>query len=107
MRLGAFIAAYAAQAVASASAPPNSAYIYTIDQAIHASSTQFIDADLASSILARRRGLTESRYLNTADESILDDLNTFGGWQQPMFGEGAGEAPGKLFIRITGFDEGM
>jgi hypothetical protein len=35
---------------------------------------------------------------------MLDDISTYGGWQKPLFGEGAGEAPGKLFIRITDFN---
>ncbi len=105
MRPATLIAACAA--VARAAAPPSSGYLYTIDQSVTSSSTQFIDSDLASSILARRRGLTDSRYLNIADASILDDLHAYGGWQQPLFGQGGAEAPGKLFIRISGFDGGQ
>ena len=106
MRSAVVVAACAAVAKASTSTPPNSAFLYTIDQSAYSSGTQFIDARLANSILARRRGLTDSRYLNIADASMLDDLSLYGGWQQPLFGEGAGEAPGKLFIRISGFDGG-
>ena len=103
MRSRTLIAACAAVVTAST---PNG-YLYTIDQSVSSSSTQFIDPELASSILARRRGLTDSRYLNIADDSLLDELNEYGGYQQPLFGEGAGEAPGKLFIRISGFDGGQ
>ena len=105
MRTAALLTACAAVAVAST--PSKHAYIYTVDQSTSSSSTQFIDTALASSIIARRRGLTDSRFLNINDASMLDDLNAFGGWQQPLFGESTGEAPGKLFIRISGFDGGM
>jgi malate synthase len=101
MKTTALIAAYSA-VVASAS--QKDGYMYTIDQNVHSAATQYIDGDLANSIVARRRGLTDSRYLSIADASTIDDLNTFGGWQQPLFGEGKSRAPGKLFIRISGFD---
>ena len=61
-------------------------------------------SDTASSIIARRRGLTAQRYLRTTDEPTLQEINHYGGWQTPLFGDGAGEAPGKLFIRVSGFD---
>ena len=105
MRSATFFVACAA--VVRAAAPPSNGYLYTIAQPVTSSATQFIDSSLASSIVARRRGLTDSRYLNIADADALNDLNAYGGWQQPLFGQGVGEAPGKLFIRISGFDGGQ
>jgi hypothetical protein len=104
MRSVALIAAFAA--IARASSPPNSGFIYTFDQTPSAPATEFIDSALASAIIARRRELTDSRYLNVNNAAMLDDINTYGGWQRPLFGDGAGEAPGKLFIRITDFNGG-
>jgi hypothetical protein len=101
MKTTALVAVYAAIVGASTQ---KDGYMYTIDQNVHSAATQYIDADLANSIIARRRGLTDSRYLSIADASIIDDLNTFGGWQQPLFDGGKTSAPGKLFIRISGFD---
>ena len=94
----------AAFAVSAAAAKDG--YLWTIDQSIVSSATAQINSDLASSIVARRRGQTDSRSLRTADDLTLQEINTYGGWQQPLFGERAGEAPGKLFIRISGFDGG-
>ena len=86
------------------SAAAQGGYIYTIDQSVISSSTATINSETASSILARRRGLTEDRSIGTTDELILDTLKNYGGWQQPMFGQQQEEAPGKLFIRISGYD---
>ena len=105
MRSATFLIACAA--VVRAAAAPSNCYLYTIDQSVTSSATQFIDSTLASSIVARRRGLTDSRYLNIDDAYALNDLNAYGGWQQPLFGQSVGEAPGKLFIRISGFDGGQ
>ena len=89
------------------SAAAQGAYIYTLDKSVISSSTASIDSDTASSILARRRGLTAGRTLGTSDETILGTLKNYGGWQQPLFGEMGEEAPGKLFIRISGFNGGV
>lgn len=91
-------------AALAGSAAAQTAFIYTLDKTVISSSTAFIDSDTASSILARRRGLTAERTLGTSDETTLETLKNYGGWQQPLFGEMGEEAPGKLFIRISGFD---
>lgn len=81
------------------------AYLFTIDRTMTSPSTSMIDSEIASAIIARRRALTADRYLGTTDEILLEDLNTYGGYQAPLFRDGhAGEAPGKLFIRISGVD---
>jgi len=88
-------------------ATAQSAYLWTVDPSVHSSSTAIIDPDTASSIIARRRGLTDERYLHVADDGVLEEINRFGGYQQPLFGDGqSSDAPGKLFIRISGFDGG-
>jgi hypothetical protein len=86
---------------------PESGFLWTIDQSVSSSSSSSIDADSASSILARRRGLTSARYLSTTDELKLQEIEHYGGWQQPLFGEGKADGPGKLFIRISGYDSGI
>ncbi|ETN44410.1 uncharacterized protein HMPREF1541_10590 [Cyphellophora europaea CBS 101466] len=91
-------------AALAGSAAAQGGYIYTIDKSVISSSTASIDAETASAILARRRGLTGGRTLGTSDDSILEALKNYGGWQQPLFGATDEEAPGKLFIRIPGFD---
>ncbi|KAL6243169.1 hypothetical protein RBB50_009720 [Rhinocladiella similis] len=83
------------------------AYLYTIDNSVVSSSTGMIDSDLASAIIARRRALTDDRVLGITNEALLQDINTYGGYQAPLFADADGgkkETPGKLFIRITDVD---
>lgn len=81
------------------------AYLFTVDRSVVSSSTAMLDSDLASAIIARRRALTADRYLGVMNENSLDDLNIYGGYQAPLFGESLPEeAPGKLFIRISDVD---
>ncbi|KAH0848397.1 hypothetical protein AYO21_05091 [Fonsecaea monophora] len=81
------------------------AYLFTIDRSITSPSTGMIDSEMASAVIARRRALTADRYLGITDSMLLEDLNTYGGYQAPLFGEShPKDAPGKLFIRITGVD---
>jgi hypothetical protein len=81
------------------------AYLFTVDRSITTPSTAMIDSEMASAIVARRRSLTADRHLGITDSMLLEDLNTYGGYQAPLFGEDtAAEAPGKLFIRIVGVD---
>ncbi|OAP63240.1 hypothetical protein AYL99_02467 [Fonsecaea erecta] len=81
------------------------AYLFTIDRSITTPSTGMIDSEMASAIIARRRALTADRYLGITDSMLLEDLNTYGGYQAPLFGEShSKDAPGKLFIRISGAD---
>lgn len=93
--------------VSLAAAQQQGGFIYTIDQSVISSSTATINSETASSILARRRGLTAGRALGTSDETVLDTLKNYGGWQQPLISQQDEEAPGKLFIRISGFDGGV
>ncbi|KIW23527.1 uncharacterized protein PV07_11719 [Cladophialophora immunda] len=81
------------------------AYLFTIDRSITVPSTGMIDSEMASAIIARRRALTADRYLGITESMLLEDLNTYGGYQAPLFGEShPKDAPGKLFIRISGVD---
>ncbi|ETI25962.1 hypothetical protein G647_02739 [Cladophialophora carrionii CBS 160.54] len=81
------------------------AYLFTIDRSITTPATAMIDSEMASAIIARRRALTADRYLGITDSMLLEDINTYGGYQAPLFGEETPtNAPGKLFIRISGVD---
>ncbi|KIV77164.1 hypothetical protein PV11_08987 [Exophiala sideris] len=81
------------------------AYLYTVDRKVMSSSTAMIDYEMASAIIARRRALTEDRYLGITNEMLLQDIDAYGGHQAALFTDGKKtEAPGKLFIRITGVD---
>lgn len=80
------------------------AYLFTIDRSVMSSSTAMVDSELASAIIARRRSLTDDRYLGIADNLLLQDINSYGGFQQPLFGSQETDLPGKLFIRISGVD---
>lgn len=91
-------------AALAGSAAAQGAYIYALDKSVISGSTATIDSSTASSILARRRGLTAGRTLGTSDETTLETLKNYGGWQQPLTADNDDEAPGKLFIRISGFD---
>ncbi|EXJ57004.1 hypothetical protein A1O7_07348 [Cladophialophora yegresii CBS 114405] len=81
-------------------------YLFTIDRSITTPATAMIDSEMASAIIARRRALTADRYLGITDSMLLEDINTYGGYQAPLFGEESSpaDAPGKLFIRISGVD---
>lgn len=81
------------------------AYLFTIDRSVVSSSTAMLDSELASAIVARRRALTADRSLGAVNANSLDDLNAYGGYQTPLFGETSNEeGPGKLFIRLTDVD---
>lgn len=81
------------------------AYLFTVDRKVSSASTSTINSEVASAIIARRRGLTADRNLGITDESLLADINTYGGYQAPLFKEERPQdAPGKLFIRISGVD---
>ncbi|RMZ78049.1 hypothetical protein DV737_g4013, partial [Chaetothyriales sp. CBS 132003] len=67
-----------------------------------------IDAESASAIIARRRGLTSSRYVGSVDAAKLQELDYYGGWQQPLLADDdAAAGPGRLFIRIVGYNGGF
>ncbi len=85
--------------------PPKEGYLFTIDRSITTPSTAMIDSEMASAIVARRRALTADRHLGITDSMLLQDINNYGGYQEPLFGgESSTTAPGKLFIRISNVD---
>ena len=82
------------------------AYMWTIDSKMQVNANQVgsTSSFAAERILARRKGVTESAYLHITDESLLSDLNQFGGWQQPLFGGDPTEYPARIFVQISGYD---
>jgi len=97
-------------ALAGTATASSDAYLWTVDTgATNHGSNQVstTSSSTAERIIARRKGVTESAYLYTTDETVLSDLNTYGGYQQPIFGAGSKEAPAKVFIRISGYDKGI
>ncbi|KIX01466.1 uncharacterized protein Z518_09192 [Rhinocladiella mackenziei CBS 650.93] len=100
-----FLATVLSSAVLLQHVAAQGGYLFTIDQTITSSSTAMIDSEMASAIVARRRGLTSDRYLGISNEMMLDDINAYGGYQAPLFRDGQKtDGPGKLFIRISGVD---
>lgn len=93
-------------ALAGAAYADNDAYMWTIDSKMQASSNQVgsTSSFAAERILARRKGVTDSAHMHITDESLISDLNQYGGWQQPLFGEETADHPARIFIRISGFD---
>lgn len=81
-------------------------YLWTIDHgaAKYANSqASSISSETASSIVARRRGITDEKYIPSADESVVGDVAQYGGYQMPITGSTSGSTPAKVFIRITGY----
>ncbi|EXJ78036.1 hypothetical protein A1O3_09196 [Capronia epimyces CBS 606.96] len=80
-------------------------YLFAVDPKVASPSTSMIDSETASAIIARRRSLTADRQLGIVEDRLLEEINAYGGYQAPLFREDqTGEAPGKLFIRISGVD---
>lgn len=97
-------AAFAGIATAS-----SDAYLWTVDAgSVKHGGTQVssTSSSTAERIIARRKGVTESAYMPITDETILSDLNEYGGYQQPLFGASSQEHPSKVFIRISGYSKG-
>lgn len=85
----------------------NDAYLWTVDagntkQVYNQASA--ISSWTAERIIARRKGASDSQYIDTASQDVISDLNRFGGWQPPLFGAGQSEQPAKVFVRISGFN---
>jgi len=94
-------------ALVGAVSASSDAYLWTVDAGqVKQSANQVTSTDsfTAERILARRKGVTDSAYVHITDESVLSDLNQYGGWQQPLFGASPSEHPAKIFIRISGYE---
>ncbi|RMZ85231.1 hypothetical protein DV738_g194, partial [Chaetothyriales sp. CBS 135597] len=92
----------------AAAADTRDGFLWTIDHAVASgSSSASIDTHSASAIIARRRGLTSSRQLGSVNAVNLQELEYYGGWQQPLLAGSDITGPGKLFIRILGYDGGF
>lgn len=97
-------------ALLGAASANSDAYLWTVDAGeIRPSSNQVsaITASLGEQIIARRKGLTDSKFISTAKQDVLADLNRYGGWQPPLFGAGEVEPPAKIFISLTGYAGSM
>lgn len=97
-------------ALAGAASASSDAYLWTVDAGqVRESANQVASTDsfTAERILARRKGVTDSAYMRITDESVLSDLNQYGGWQQPLFGASVLDHPAKIFVRISGYDGGQ
>lgn len=93
-------------AIGGAAAASSDAYLWTVDSGqvkTSANQVSSISSFTAERILARRKGVTDSAYMHITDESILSDLNRYGGWQQPLFGASPSQHPAKVFISISGY----
>ncbi|RMD39414.1 hypothetical protein DV735_g5710, partial [Chaetothyriales sp. CBS 134920] len=92
----------------AAAADTQDGFLWTIDPAVSSGlSSASIDTQSASAIIARRRGLTSSRQLGSIDADKVQELDYYGGWQQPLLAGSDITGPGKLFIRILGYDGGF
>lgn len=86
------------------------AFMWTVDAGVLKPGSNQVEATSSSDaerILARRKGIDDSHYMPVTDQSLLNDLNEFGGYQAPLFGSGSQEHPAKLFIRISGYGGGQ
>jgi len=96
-------------AILSGAACARDAYLYTFDQSPRTSPdrSSIISSDTAYTIVARRRGSPENRYLANIKEEVLDQINSYSGYQQSVFEYAEENGPrSKLFIRIIGHDGG-
>ena len=96
--------------LAGVAAAANDAYLWTIDAGGvtpgSLNQVSSVPCFTAERILARRKGVKDSAHGKVLDDSVLADLNRFGGWQQPLFGAGSTQRPAKVFISISGYDGG-
>ena len=102
-----FLHSAALATLAVAKTAPPSAYLWTVDTgATKQESNQVSTAssDTAAAIIARRRGLEEQNYITVTDDGALSDINSFGGYQMPLFASGNHKEPAKVFIRLTDFE---
>lgn len=93
--------------LATASAPQ--AFIYTHDVQPRPSSPlpDSVSSDTAYSIWARRLGLSEQRRLTGVDDTILNQIDQFGGHRAPLFGKPHSQIePSRLSIAIEGYNDG-
>lgn len=96
----------------AAAAAAQSARVYTFDteqqQTSSTSRGESLSADTARLILSQRLGSSQYSQLGDVDESVLEQLNKFGGAQQSILGaqDGNGDAS-KLLIVVEGVDKGM
>ncbi len=85
------------------------AYIYTHDVQSRSSSSipDLIDSETAYSIWARRLRQAEQRRLSSAGDFAIQQIDSYGGYQAPMFGDAHKQAnPARLSVVIEGYNDG-
>src|SRR5271156_2906068 len=91
----------------TAAAPDAYVYTHDIRQSSPSKNPTTVSSETAYSIWARRLGSAERRWLAFAEESTLHDIDLFGGYQAPMFGDlRSAPDPSRLSIVIDGYNEG-
>ena len=93
----------------TAVAVANNAFLFTFDTDVQARSSDpaIVSSTQGLSILARRRGTTDTALLGDASQHEIELLNELGGYQQSMF-DWRGQRPvAKVFLQIKGHDRGM
>ena len=90
------------------SAAANKGYIYTHDVQQRSSPLPgSISSDTASEIWARRLQQSGKRRLASVDDSVLEQIDRYGGHQTPMLGDVQKESePSRLSIVIEGYEDG-
>jgi len=89
------------------SASTQEAYIYTHDvQPRSSDHPNSISSETAYSIWARRLGQSEQRRLSSVDDTILQQIDQFGGHQVALFDDAQKKTePSRLSIVIEGYDD--
>ena len=84
------------------------AYLYTFD--VSAASAQrslpTVSSDVGELVVARRSGSSAKTAIGDHGEAILNVVDAFGGYQQPIFNSGTQGPFTKLFLTFEGFDTG-
>jgi len=91
--------------LAAASAPQPHIYAFDI-QPKQAQDARPVSPTTAFSIWLRRLGLTENKCLAIDDESALEDINNFGGWQSLLFDLSEYQVKTRLSLVLAGWDIG-
>lgn len=88
----------------------HNAYLWTVDAGIDqqpSNQASAISSWTAERIIARRRGISDSQYIQETNQDVLSDISRFGGWQPPLFGAGKSQRPVKVFVHISGYEGSM
>lgn len=84
------------------------AFLYTFDTPPRpkSSDSTIISSSTGLSILSRRRNSCSDEYIGGFDQEVLELVDSFSGYQQPIFGQASSAPVMKLFLKIEGYDGG-